>query len=200
MASFRKLIKRGVLLSMPLVLVLLRLFFDCKYLSGKFFSNDLRGLIWCLRSLWSRHILRLAQPLPFPAALSVTVTNWRNLEFDPEDINNFQSPGCYFQCSHARIKLGKGVFIGPNTGLITANHDLEDLDHHLAGSDIEVGAKSWLGMNCVIMPGVHLGEGTVVAAGSVVTKSFPEGNCMIAGSPAVFKRSLNKGTTGGHLP
>lgn len=39
-------------------------------------------------------------------------------------------------------------------------------------------------MNSVILPGVVLGEHTVVGAGSIVTKSFSEGYCVIAGNPA----------------
>lgn len=39
-------------------------------------------------------------------------------------------------------------------------------------------------MNAVILPGVHLGDHTIVGAGSVVTRSFPEGNIIIAGVPA----------------
>ncbi len=51
---------------------------------------------------------------------------------------------------------------------------------------------SWAGMNCVILPRVKLGTRTIVAAGSVVAKSFPEGYCVIAGSPAKIIRYLDK--------
>ena len=50
-------------------------------------------------------------------------------------------------------------------------------------------------MNSVILPGVTLGEHTVVGAGSVVTKSFPDGHCVIAGNPAIIIRSLDGGKT-----
>lgn len=190
MRMFRQALKRGVLFAMPAFVLFLRLFFRAEYLTGRYFVNDMRGLIWSFRSLWARHILRLAPPLPFPAALSSSITNWRNIEFFAEDINNFQSPGTYFQCSHARIRLGKSVFIGPNVGLITSNHSLHDLSQHQEGKDIEIGAQSWIGMNSVILPGVILGTKTVVAAGSVVTRSFPNGNCVIAGSPAKVIRDL----------
>ena len=47
-------------------------------------------------------------------------------------------------------------------------------------------------MNSVILPGVRLGTRTIVGSGSVVTKSFPEGYCIIAGSPAKIIRHLDK--------
>jgi len=46
-------------------------------------------------------------------------------------------------------------------------------------------------MNSIILPGVLLGEKTIVGAGSVVTKSFPDGNCIVAGNPAKVIRNLN---------
>ncbi|MEQ1824103.1 MAG: DapH/DapD/GlmU-related protein, partial [Fimbriimonadaceae bacterium] len=50
----------------------------------------------------------------------------------------------------------------------------------------------WIGMNAVVLPGVTLGDRTVVAAGAVVTKSFPEGWCIVAGVPAKLLRSLKE--------
>jgi hypothetical protein len=192
MPSFRKIVKSFVFALQPMLRAFLRIFFDRAYLHGKNFDGDIRGYIWAFRSVWSRNILRLAPPLPFPASPFVTITNWRNLEFAPEDINNFQSHGAYFQCSAAKITLGKGTFIAPNVGLITANHDLKNLDQHLSGQEIKIGDHCWIGMNSVVMPGVTLGNGTIVAAGSVVTRSFTEGNCLLAGSPAQLKRQLTK--------
>lgn len=43
----------------------------------------------------------------------------------------------------------------------------------------------------MILPGITLGDNTIVGAGSVVTKSFPEGNCIIAGNPAKKIRDLD---------
>ncbi len=46
-------------------------------------------------------------------------------------------------------------------------------------------------MNSTILPGVEIGNNTVVAAGSVVTKSFPDGNCIIGGVPAKKIKELD---------
>ena len=47
-------------------------------------------------------------------------------------------------------------------------------------------------MNAMIMPGVELGPHTVVGAGAVVTKSFPEGHCVIAGNPAKLIKKIEE--------
>ena len=108
----------------------------------------------------------------------------------PPNLNNFQTTGNYFQAI-GKITIGRGSYIAPNVGLITANHDLADPDKHLEPKPIVLGEKCWIGMNAVILPGVTLGPGTVVGAGSVVTKSFPEGHCVIAGNPAKLLRKLD---------
>lgn len=77
-------------------------------------------------------------------------------------------------------------------GLITTNHKKENLDEHEKGKNIVIGEKCWIGMNAVLLPGVVLGDNTIVGAGSVVTKSFPQGSCVIAGNPAQIVKTINK--------
>lgn len=61
---------------------------------------------------------------------------------------------------------------------------IEELPHK---GDTVIGNDVWLGMNCVIMPGVHLGAGCIVAAHCVVTKSFHPYS-IVAGNPARLVR------------
>ena len=56
------------------------------------------------------------------------------------------------------------------------------LDHF---GKIKVGSYTSIGANCMIMPGVTIGERCIIGGGSVVTKSVPDG-CMVAGNPAKF--------------
>jgi acetyltransferase-like isoleucine patch superfamily enzyme len=100
-------------------------------------------------------------------------------------------PGCYVQ-GIDRIYIGDYTQIGPNVGIITANHDLYDNRMHFGGQPVTIGCYCWIGMNSVILPGVQLGDFTVVGAGSIVTTSFQQGYCVIAGNPAKIVKTLEK--------
>ena len=93
------------------------------------------------------------------------------------------SPGIYIQARNGVI-FGDYTLVGPNVGIISANHSIYDVSEHVSADPINIGAYSWIGMNSVILPGVHLGPHTIVAANSVVRHSFPDGCCILAGSPA----------------
>ncbi len=171
------------------------IFFDKQYFVGRHFDEGLAGYIWAFSAIWQRNILRLAPPMPFPASSRVTISNAKNIDFHPDDINNFQSSGIYLQNFKGRIIIGRGTYIAPNVGIITANHDPENLDIHLEGKSVELGQRCWIGMNAVLLPGVVLGDNTIVGAGSVVTKSFPDGNVIVAGNPARFIRRGSSSTS-----
>ena len=82
------------------------------------------------------------------------------------------------------ITIGNGVFIGPKCNLITINHD-ENPENRSAtyGRPIVLEDKVWLGINVTVLPGVHIGYGSIVGANSVVTKDVPP-MTIVAGSPA----------------
>ena len=163
--------------------------YEQKYLKGKYFRGKWGGLMgagwhWIVTDATSRIFMGINITVPFPVSPGIRVGNPKNIYFDIDDLNNFQGIGNYYQAIGAKIVIGKGTYIAPNVGLITTNHDINDPDLHVEGRDIVLGPKCWIGMNSVILPGVTLGPHTTVGAGSVVTKSFPEGYCVIAGNPA----------------
>ena len=101
------------------------------------------------------------------------------------------SPHNYIEAWNG-IEIGEYTNIGPGVGIISANHHPVDNAQHIKAAPIRIGKFCWLGMNAIILPAVELGDFTVVGAGSVVTKSFPEGYCVLAGNPARIIKHLNK--------
>lgn len=99
-------------------------------------------------------------------------------------------PGCYLQGA-GTIRFGDYVQLAPNVGILSANHDLYDQSKYNV-APIVIGDYSWIGMNSVVTAGVMLGPRTIVAAGAVVTKSFPEGFCILAGVPAKVVKYLDR--------
>lgn len=159
--------------------------YDRKYLTGKYFKKThfSLGWQWILRYWFGQKVLGKNRQVPWPVPPHVQISNPRNIQFEPDDMDNFHSVGAYFQ-GIAPISIGRGTMIAPGVGLITANHDLSDLKKHQPAKPIILRENCWVAMNAVILPGVTLGPHTVVGAGSIVTKSFPEGNCVLVGNPA----------------
>lgn len=165
--------------------------YNKKYLQGRWFNNNIQGYKWCWRNFLKQKILRANGRCDWPVSSLTIIGNPDNIYFDPDDLNNFQHFGCYFQNYRGKIIIGKGTYIAPNVGIITENHDLIDLDKHTEAKDVTLGKECWIGMNSIILPGVTLGNKTIVGAGSVVTKSFDEGNCVIVGNPAKKIKDLS---------
>lgn len=98
--------------------------------------------------------------------------------------NVFINSNCYFM-DGAKITVGDNVFIGPLCGFYTANHPL---DYQTRNQGIEqalpisIGNNVWLGGNVIVLPGVKIGDGCVIGAGSVVTKDI-EANSVATGIP-----------------
>lgn len=122
--------------------------------------------------------------------------HWTSSVSNPENISigictqPGLSPGCYIQ-GHGKIAFGQCVLIGPNVGVISANHSVVDTSLTIR-SEVTIADYCWIGFGAVILPGVSLGQHTVVAANSVVVAGKYPPYCVLAGNPAKVVKNLNK--------
>ena len=166
------------------------------FIRGRWFQGEKYGALtapgwkWVVNDYYACKRMRQNTDIPWPCSPRISVFCPNNIEFHPDDLNNFQGFGNYFQAI-GRIVIGRGTYIAPNVGIITANHSVFQLDLHNQPKQVTIGEKCWIGMNSIVLPGVTLGDRTIVGAGSIVTKSFPDGYCVIAGNPAKIIKVLD---------
>lgn len=98
--------------------------------------------------------------------------------------------GCYIT-GRGGLEIGDYTQIACNVVIVTSNHDFYDSRKHIE-APVKIGKYCWLGAGSKIMPGVVLGDWTIVGAGAVVTKSFLEGYCVIGGIPAGKIKELER--------
>ncbi len=103
------------------------------------------------------------------------------------------SPNGYIQAKNGII-IGDNFRMGPNVGLISANHNLDNYDIWDNEKPIEIGNNVWIGMGAVVMPGIKIGDNVVIGANSVVNRDIPD-NSIAAGIPCrvVRKKPPYKG-------
>jgi acetyltransferase-like isoleucine patch superfamily enzyme len=93
----------------------------------------------------------------------------------------------------APIRIGDRVRIGHDVSLLTVDHQVGP-DYMRSGKTkcgpIEIGDGAWLASRVVVLPGVRIGAGAIVAAGSVVTRDVPD-HTLVVGVPARVARNLN---------
>lgn len=99
------------------------------------------------------------------------------------------------------IRIGDNVMVGANTKII--DHDFHSLDYverrknamdHEVSRPVSIGDDVFIGCNCIVLKGTHIGNRCIVGAGSVVSGSFDD-DCLIAGNPAKVIKRIN-GTIG----
>jgi len=94
------------------------------------------------------------------------------------------------------ITIGSRTLIGPNCCFFSATHPIDPVVRNgtsgpESGKPITVGEDCWFGGNCIVLPGVTIGKGVTIGAGSVVTKDVPD-YVVIAGNPARVIRKIER--------
>ncbi|WP_302393911.1 sugar O-acetyltransferase [Phocaeicola coprophilus] len=104
--------------------------------------------------------------------------------------NVFINACCHFQ-DQGGITLGDNCLVGHNVVFATLNHGFAPEERQsMLPAPIVVGRNVWIGSNSTILQGVTIGDNSIIAAGSVVTKDVPA-NAIVAGVPARFIRSIS---------
>lgn len=91
------------------------------------------------------------------------------------------------------IEIGENALLSPGVFVTASNYDFDAgdgpvMDLPKKEANVRIGGNTWLGAKVVVLPGVSIGDGTVVAAGAVVTTDLPAG-VLAAGVPARVIRS-----------
>lgn len=162
-----------------------------------------------LKIIWGNRLLHV---LPVSRCLSLkrAILRWSGVRIGP-GVRIWSTANFY----HQNIEIGKGTFIGHRVQLLAhpkgkisigKNCDIapEVMFHsgtHAIGSEqqragqglqksIQIGDGCWIGTRAIILAGVAIGNGSVIAAGAVVAKDIPA-NCLVGGVPARVIRNLN---------
>lgn len=144
-----------------------------------------RGQIFtAIRLLFAKHIL---------AYCGKNVNIEHGATFNPwVSIDDYSGIGIDCEMNamkNGEIKIGKYVMMGPECVIYTRNHahSRTDIPMQLQGYEepkpVTIGDDVWLGKRVIILPGVTIGEGSVIAAGAVVTKDVPPYS-IVGGVPA----------------
>jgi len=89
----------------------------------------------------------------------------------------------------AIVEIEEDVQIGPQVTILTVNHNLKDKEF-IKCAPVHIKKGVWIGARTIILPGVTIGENSVVGAGSVVTKDVPK-NTVVVGNPAKIIKVIN---------
>ncbi|HEX6892816.1 MAG TPA: sugar O-acetyltransferase [Chryseolinea sp.] len=176
-----------------------------RMLAGGIIRNDEMGEVW--ESVFRAQRLSLA----LNAAVSIDEMRERLGELIGSMIDKSSTVFVPFHTNFGKhIKIGKNVFInhacsfldlggitieddvqiGPRVNLVTENHPIDPAARkHLDLKPIVIKRNAWIGAGATILPGVTVGENSIVAAGAVVNHDVPD-NCIFGGVPARLIRPI----------
>lgn len=122
----------------------------------------------------------------------ITAPFWCDYGYNIEIGENFYTNHNCVILDAAKVTFGDNVLIAPNCGFYTAGHPLDRIQRNKGleyAYPIMIGNNVWIGGGVHVMPGVSVGDNTVIGAGSIVTKDIPSG-VVAVGNPCKVIREL----------
>jgi maltose O-acetyltransferase len=149
--------------------------------------------IFILLILFSRFLLLIP---PFKFIITKYLRHCKNICFSPGFrffYGNIYAKNVDFNdtffLDYAPVYVGENSSFSFENIVITATHEMGDRQTVIA-KPIHIGKNVWITTRCIILPGVKIGDNSVIAAGSVVTRDIPS-NCLAGGNPARVIKKLN---------
>jgi acetyltransferase-like isoleucine patch superfamily enzyme len=153
-----------------------------------YFANNVIAKIpsYSLRHSYYRRFMKIKIGMDSAIAMDCFITGYNKGCIIEVGDNSVINRRCYLD-GRSGLKIGNNVNISPEVCLITLQHDPESPEFVCTGGPILIDDRVWIGMRAMVLPGIHIGEGAVVAAGAVVTLDVAPYS-IVAGVPAVHKK------------
>jgi len=95
-----------------------------------------------------------------------------------------------YMVDNVEIKIGNNVALSPHVRIFTATHDYSSLGLNDTAASVIIEDYAWIGGGAIILPGVTIGEGAVIGAGSIVSRSVPPYSVAIGNPARVIKERV----------
>ncbi|CAN5397825.1 hypothetical protein BH10ACT5_BH10ACT5_18940 [soil metagenome] len=157
--------------------------------------NDLRLRLLCDLGYFPSH--RVRGFFYSRAGLTIDRTSslhWRAEFYAPEGITigrHCTIGDTAFLDGRSGLWIGNSVNFGSHVTIYTRQHDVDSPDFTEIGGAVVVGDYAWVSSHAIVLPGVTIGEGAVVAAGAVVSKSVAP-YTVVGGNPATYIRERSR--------
>lgn len=161
--------------------------FEYVFFWVRWFYRNSKGIpmVYLLYYFIPQKVFRINGNLAWPVHFTTRIIGRKNIK-----VGNMAAvgmgPNCYIQAKNG-IEIGHNFRMGPNVGLISANHSEDDYDTWEISEPIRIGDNVWIGMGSVVLPGVSIGDNVIIAANSVVNKDIPS-NVIAGGVPCKVLR------------
>lgn len=125
----------------------------------------------------------------FTVRRNIIIRVLKNARLEIEN-NVFLNDNISIQCMK-KIHIGSNTEIGPNTFIIDHDHDYKNDFHKFVCEEVNIGENVWIGANVTILKGVTIGDNSIIAAGTVITKDVPK-NVLIYQEKNLKYKTINR--------